>query len=374
MKQLGLFRISYPHLSETFIAAQAANLQRYTPLFLLKARLGELAWDSVAVSDHDWFKIREKLYYLSASPRLFPQQRRLQTLSLIHAHFGFDAAYALPLAQGLGKPLVVTYHGTDVMMSDEAMRQQNKPHFSHYLEAQPGLKQYGAAFIAVSKFLQQRLLAKGYPAERVLQHYVGVDTDLIVPLVGLAAGPRYILSVARHVEVKGVDTLLRAFALIAHAHPDVRLLQVGAGPDTPKLMLLAKELDIAGQVDFLGAQPHAKVRALMQNAEIFALASQTAADGTMEALGIVLNEASACAVPIVCTRHGGMTEAVLDGETGLLAAERDYKTMAAHFTALLADRTLSRTMGLRGREFVCDCFDLKKQTKKLEQIYDSVTS
>lgn len=374
MKQLGLFRMSYPHLSETFIAAQAANLQRYVPLFLLKARLGELAWDSVAVSDHDWLKIREKLYYLSRSPRLFPQRQRLRGLDLIHAHFGFDAAYALPLAQSLGKPLVVTYHGTDVMMSDEAMRLQNKAHFSHYLQAQPELKRYGAAFITVSKFLQQRLLAKGYPSERVLQHYVGVDTGLITPLAGDSKGPRYILSVARHVEVKGVDTLLRAFALIATAHPDVRLLQVGAGPDTPALMRLAQELGIAGQVDFLGAQPHARVRELMQHAEIFAHSSQTAADGTMEALGIVLNEASACAVPIVCTRHGGMTETVVEGETGLLAAERDYRAMAAHFAALLSDRALSRNMGLRGREFVCDCFDLKKQTKKLELIYDSVAS
>lgn len=371
MKQLGLFRMSYPHLSETFIAAQAANLQRYVPLFLLKARLGKLAWDSVAVSDHDWLKIREKLYYLSRSPRLFPQRRRLQGLSLIHAHFGFDAAYALPLAQSLGKPLLVTYHGTDVMMSDEAMRRQDKPHFSHYLKAQPELRQHGAAFITVSKFLQQRLLEKGYPAERVVQHYVGVDTGLIVP-AGERGAARYILSVARHVEVKGVDTLLRAFALIAPKYPDVRLVQVGSGPDTASLKALAQQLGIAAQVDFLGAQPHAKVRELMQHAEIFAHTSRTAADGTMEALGIVLNEASACATPIVCTRHGGMTETVLEGETGLLAAERDHEAIAGHFSALLTDRELGRRMGQRGRELVCDCFDLKKQTLKLEKIYDSV--
>lgn len=373
MKKVGIFRISYPHLSETFISAQAANLQRYTPLFLLKARLGNFPWESIAVNDHDFFKLREKLYYLTASPHLFPRRRHLRELSLIHAHFGFDAAYALPLAKMLNKPLLVTFHGTDVMMAENAMRKQKKAHFSIYLKSQQQLKQYGTRFIAVSKFLQQQLLAKGYPADRVIQHYVGIDTSQIVPIAQTRRN-RYILSVARHVEVKGVDTLLRAFSLIANVYPDVRLLQVGSGPDTTKLKLLADELGIAAQVDFLGAQPHTKVLVLMQNAEVFALASQAAADGTMEALGIVLNEASACGVPIVCTRHGGMPEAVLDGETGLLVEERDYKAMAESLKMLLADQGLNRNMGLRGREFVCDCFDLKKQTKKLEQIYDSVTS
>ena len=112
----------------------------------------------------------------------------------------------------------------------------------------------------------------------------------------------------------------------------------------------------------------------MQNATVVALTSQTAADGDQEALGMVLNEASACAIPIVATRHGGIPEAVIDRETGLLAPER--RTAPSDpvrlLAALLGDPGYARQLGQRGREFVCDAFDIRTQTAALERIYDGV--
>jgi len=143
---------------------------------------------------------------------------------------------------------------------------------------------------------------------------------------------------------------------------------------TTHFQALAAELGISKRVRFLGSQPHDVVLQLMRGAEIFALPSQTAKNGDCEGLPIVINEASACGVPVVATFHSGIPEAVLNGETGLLVAEKDNAALADKLDILLSDRALGEKMGQLGREFVCEMFDIHKQTRKLEVIYDSLTA
>ena len=166
---------------------------------------------------------------------------------------------------------------------------------------------------------------------------------------------------------------MRAFASIAVKHPSVTLLQVGQGALTAKLQTLTKQLGIDKRVRFLGAQPHKTVLQLMQKAEIFALPSQIAKSGECEGLPIVILEASACGVPVVSTYHSGIPEAVIDGETGFLVSEKDHKSLAEKLDMLLRDRALGKKMGQQGRELINERFDIRKQTSKLEAIYDSFT-
>jgi len=126
------------------------------------------------------------------------------------------------------------------------------------------------------------------------------------------------------------------------------------------------------RVTFLGPQPQEAVLSLMQSAEVFALTSETAPGGAAEGLGLVLNEASSCACPIVATSHGGIPEAVRHGETGLLADEGDVEGIATQLDTFLSDRALGVAMGKRGRELVTDKFNMIKQAAKLEDLYDMV--
>jgi glycosyltransferase involved in cell wall biosynthesis len=313
------------------------------------------------------------MYSLTAAPRLFGRSDSLPAVGLLHAHFGPDGTYAMPLAAALHVPLITTFHGWDVTVRTTAMLASPNPTIARYLLRRAALRRTGAAFIAVSDYVRDRLLVLGFPPERVVRHYIGVDTTRFTPLPASArTTDRYVLSVARHAGKKGLDTLLRAFALVAPRFPDVRLVQVGRGPHTAELKALASDLGIAERVEFAGAQPYDRVRDLMQNATAVALTSQTAVDGDQEALGMVLNEASACGIPIVATRHGGIPEAVIDRETGLLAPERDAPAIGEALAALLGDPGYAAQLGRRGREFVCDAFDLRAQTAALERIYDGV--
>lgn len=370
---MGIFKLCYPAPSETFITTQARALTGYAPLILARKRNGVTTLPMLAVSDHDPWGFRQGWLALTGSPSLFLKDERVRNLALVHAHSGPDGVYALRLAERLALPLVVTYHGQDATCRNWPLfRSLLGVTVARYFRFRHRLQATCGAVIAVSDFIGECLLARGLSPEKIHRLYIGVDTERFRPLPETpgADNEQYILNVARHLPVKGVATLLRAFARIAGEHPRVQLLQVGAGPLAESLRGLTRELGITHRVRFLGSLSHEEILLLMQRAEIFALSSQTVRSGAREALGMVLNEASACGVAIAATRCGGIPEAVLHGETGLLSPEQDDRTLADNLNRLLADGELRRRLGLRGREFVSRQFCLGKQTAKLERLYD----
>ncbi len=377
-ERVGIFRLQYPVGSETFIREQAGALTRYDPTIFARSWVGagtpSSATPTVVIGGSDAGargKALRTVYAVTGASRLFGPASRLPRLALLHAHFAPDATYALRLARRLDVPLVSTFHGWDVTVRDEWLLREPSLTIAHYLVRRRALKRDGAAFIAVSDYIKSRLLDHGFPAERVVRLYIGVDIDKFVPVPG-PSSERYILSTARHRMQKGIDTLLRAFARVAPRFPDVALVQVGTGEETAALQRLAAELGVASRVRFLGAQPHDAVLALTQRATVVALTSQTPPSGQQEALGLVLCEASACGVPVIGTRHGGIPEAVRDGETGYVADERDDRAIADALAAVLGDPVRAADMGRRGRAFVAERFNLRTQTAALESLYDRV--
>lgn len=371
-REIGIYRKAFPRISETFIKEQANNLIRYHPTFITCTSLQEIPFPNISVSQNDFLRIKEIIYYLTRSPKLFNKFDSLKKISLIHGHFGPDGVYAMALAEKLKIPLVVTFHGYDITLFRQTLWRTGSLLYYQLLWHEEELKQKAAKFIAVSSFIQKKLLEQGYPKEKIIQHYIGVDTDKFSPS-SQKPTERYILCVGSHKPKKGVDTLLRAFARIANKYPNILLLQVGAGKMTSELHKLVELLGIDRQVRFLGSQSHETVLNLMRGAEIFTLPSQIAENGDCEGLPMVINEASACGLPVVSTWHSGIPEAVIDGETGFLVTERDDAALAEKLDILLSDRPLGQKMGQQGREFVCEMFDIRKQTAKLEVIYDSLT-
>lgn len=371
VRRIGIYRTVYPLASEAYIGQQAAAMRRYQPFFLVRTKCGPIGFEHLALSEQWPGRLRALAFGATHRPLLFGRSLRGRELSLIHAHFGPDGVYALPLAKALGVPLVVTFHGGDCTVTRTSLWRSRRPYNYYFIFEESRLMAEASVFVAVSDFVRNVLLTRGYPAHKVARHYIGVDTETFRP-ARTRSGEAYILCIGRHVAKKGIDTLLRAFSHITAKHPSLSLLQVGAGPLTRNLLALADSLGIRERVIFLGPQPHDKVVEIMRGATVFVLASQTAASGDSEALGIVLNEASACGLPVVATRHGGIPEAVLDGQTGFLVAERDDVALAERLDVLLCDPALRDRMGRRGRELVCDVFDIRRQTRVLQGIYDEV--
>jgi glycosyltransferase involved in cell wall biosynthesis len=369
MPNVGIFRSVFQFPSETFISEQAEHLVNYKPKYVCRRSLqANYPSNRIIPTGLRQTRLIDLIYAVTADPWWFGCQNSLRSLDLMHAHFGPDGVYAMELCEDLSIPLIVTFHGFDITSSAGALLKSFKPSSINYLLRRHQLSRSKAHFIAVSKFIETRLIAAGYPKARILQHYIGVDINKFS--FGREAQDPFLLCVARHTEKKGLDILLKAFARIVDLFPRINLIQIGSGPLSGSLIQLTHELGLDGRVKFLGAQPHAKVVELMRSAYAFILPSRTAHGGDSEALGIVFNEASACGVPILSTWHGGIPEAVLHGETGLLAPENDDTILAENIRILLEDRNLAHQLGLRGRELVCDNFNITTQSKKLEIIYD----
>jgi colanic acid/amylovoran biosynthesis glycosyltransferase len=369
--KVAIFRYEHGHLSERFIQRQSLYWQKTSPLYVGYRAVGNLEGES--------FFYREALagggsrlqYQLFGRAQAAPGGR----IDLVHSHFGPDAFYGGQLAKSMGVPHVVTFHGYDVTQSRLALLRMRQPIFVRYALCPLSVNSSATVMLAVSDFIKVKMIAKGFQADRIRRHYLGVDVDNIpVRSYQDMSGERYIVSVGRQVEVKGFDTLIRAFAGLAADYPDFSLHLIGAGPLTAGLKALAATLGLKQRVRFLGALPYAEVLAHVRGARLFVLPCQRASTGAEEALGLVFNEASACGVPVIGTRHGGVPETILEGETGFIVPERDVSALSGSMRLVLDDAALAEAMGRRGREFVSDCFNLKRQNWLLEEEYKGICS
>ncbi len=358
--------------SETFVRDQAEGLERFTPYYVGSRRVAGLpipAERTLVLNGGGAFgKAREVAYKLGGSTfgasALYRRVERLNPV-LVHAHFGPDGVSALRLARALRVPLLVTFHGFDATIKDEHARRSFYRH-RVYLRRRAELQREGRLFLAVSGFLQERLLEQGFPPERTVVHYNGVDTEVFRPDPAVRREP-VVLFVGRLVEKKGCEYLIRAMSLVQARRPDVELVVIGTGPLAASLKGLAR--DLLRRYHFLGAQPPESVRAWMGRAMILSVPSVAARSGDAEGFGLVFAEAQATSLPVVSFATGPIPEVVVHGETGLLAPERDWKTLGAYITLLVEDEALRQRMGEKGEERVRAMFDLRKRTRALEEIY-----
>ncbi len=359
----------FPVPSEAFVGEQARSLRRFSPTLLVRRRsrpVNEFPCLAIEAEGQG----RWKRLAFAALPGLWAWGGidRLRGLDLIHAHFGPNGVYALPLAASLKIPLVTTFHGFDATVTPSELLRNGGVLGIRYLMGQPRLRREGKRFIAVSRFIASRLLAMGFPESRVRQHYIGVDPMRFSP-APLSERTLDVVCVARLVEAKGINVLIRAFGKVAGKLPDSRLRLIGEGPDRPSFEALVSELGLADRVVFEGTMSHADVAAVVRRSAVSALVSQVGANGWQEAFGLASIEASAAGLPVIVSRHGGLPETVDEGRSGVIVEEGNADALADALLILLRDDALRARMGQAGRDRILESFDLSTQTAKLEDIY-----
>lgn len=187
-------------------------------------------------------------------------------------------------------------------------------------------------------------------------------------------GDRWVITVARLEPYKGIDTMLKAMALLRKGGADARYLVVGVGKKRSEYKQLSESLGIADAVRFIGNVPDADLPGLYNAAALYAGISRRA-DGTrIEGFGVALAEASACGLPVVAGRSGGLAEAVREGETGFVVDPEDVNAVAEAVSRLLSDQLLARRLGQGGRKAVETYYNWDRVIRDLREIESQVTT
>jgi len=286
-------------------------------------------------------------------------------VALVHAGNVRPSGYvAAMLRRGLGVPYTVYVHGKDLL------KERRKG--THRPLVRAGTREIlgnAAAIIANSAATAAlaRELVSGVgrvdAADRVRVVHPGADpsrfTDVFDPAhhhrPDAREGP-VLLSVARLVPRKGIDTVIEALPAILAAHPRATYVVVGSGPDLARLRQLADSIGVASHVRFAGDVSDDDLPAYYGAADVFVLPTrEILADDEIEGFGIAYVEASAAGVPCIASDVGGVADAVRDGVTGILLPPGSAASAASFAGAalrLLGDPSLRAQLGAGGRQVV----------------------
>ena len=196
--------------------------------------------------------------------------------------------------------------------------------------------------IVNSRAVREEIEGRKLPVRRIEIVPNGVDLDVFRPGEGWPAHSGYVLFAGRLVPQKGVDVLIRAFAVLLH-RLDAKLVVAGDGPLELYLERLVKYSGIPDKVSFRHWQSGANLVELFQHAAAVAVPS------LYEPFGIVALEAMACGRAAVASNTGGLAEIVEHGVDGYLVEPGDYLDIARRLVWVLTVPEAARRMGEAAR-------------------------
>jgi len=230
-------------------------------------------------------------------------------------------------------------------------------------------------FIAISKGMAQTLmLRERVPRDKITLIYNGIDVDRISKATGMKEkllkelkldNKRPILgTVGRLSGEKQMPLLLQSLSLLKAWNQEFICLVVGDGPDRGYLQEYSSLLHLQNNIRFLGER--GDVPALLELMDVFVFSSGG------EAFSIALLEAMAKSLPIVAFDVEGVNEAVLSEKTGYLVPFADIELFSKRISHLLENPRLAMRMGEEGFSRVRSEFDLSRNVRKLENLYDQL--
>jgi glycosyltransferase involved in cell wall biosynthesis len=272
--------------------------------------------------------------------------------------FPYLSCFSVKLISKLKKsPLIITWHEV----------------WDDYWYEYLGLKGFGGKIterlvarltqnvIAVSESTKNKLKSLGYRGNITIVPN-GVDLQHIASIVTSEETSDFIF-VGRLIKEKHVDTLVRAFDILASEQPHLRLLIIGEGPELDAIKKIIQELSLEDRIIIRGFQiDHDDVIARMKSAKVFVIPS------TREGFGITALEALACGIPVVTVNHPAN-------------AIRELISEKNGFTCSLSEKDLAGTLQIafqRQADMKNDCiasassFDWEKITSDIEKYYQSL--
>jgi glycosyltransferase involved in cell wall biosynthesis len=296
-----------------------------------------------------------------------------------HAVSGYGLLKALN-NQGIKKPFVHTIHG--VLADEYEQARENRyqsfrgriaNYFMHQLaKLEEETAKNSTLIVTISQYSLGKI-KQFYNVDEAKVRIVpnGVDPEKFKPFEDQAAVKRQfglgnepcVLFVGSLIPRKGLPFLVEAAKKIVKEYRETKFIIVGEGPLKNQLLRKLEAANLSGNFTFLGNVKEDMLPAVYNCADVFALPS------IQEGQGIVLLEAQASAKPVVAFDVGGVNEALLNVETGLLVKRGSTDKFADAIMKLLSDTALREKMGANGRRFVAENFTWDICAQKMLNVY-----
>lgn len=352
-----------PGGAETVLFQLASNLNpdRFRSIVLLssddwlKKQLGTQSIETTLVKSKAWYDFR--------LPMAMTKLIRKEKVDLIHSHLSDQNFYSCIAALLTSRKIVVTYHGTPGLATQSRVRSAIKLWT---------VRNVANSVVVVSDFLRGVLESLGFPPQKIVRIYNGVNMKMFISGSGgrlrkelrLADDAKLVGMVANLRESKGYEFFVQAARQVADSVPEARFLAVGE-KDTgiaKQLESLVLRLNLNDRFFFLGFR--SDVAEILQNLDVFVLSSVS------EGLSIATIEAMAAGKPVVVTRSGGPQEIVQDGRTGILVEPADPAALGSKICEVLRNPELAASLSRNARAEVEEKFSLKKMVSEYEALYE----
>jgi glycosyltransferase involved in cell wall biosynthesis len=325
-------------------------------------------WEPM-VGERPVFRLLERLVF-KGRRRLLRERGHVQTTAgyirafrqlraeVVLAEYGDTGVGVMEACRRASLPLVVHFHGRDA--SRTSVLEQHRATYPRLFDQARGV-------IAVSRDMTRTLTNLGCPASKLHLIPCGVDPDRFRGASPDTAPPVFI-AVGRLIEKKGPLATIAAFREVLSQVPSARLRIIGDGMLRQACETLIRQLRMDHAVSLLGIQPTDVVASEMRGARAFVQHSIRTASGDTEGSPVSVMEASASGLPVVATRHAGIPDLVIDGETGLLVEEGDVRSMARAMIALASQPDLAARLGAAGRRHIAANYSSTHQLAKLDSV------
>lgn len=296
---------------------------------------------------------RDDLLGLAILHRLPGMARRFRPDVALHVQWSTAMASLISRRlTGYPRRVVIAAHGRELLTEHVGGRL--------YSDIRRRILSASDLVIANSRYTADLVRDIGIEPERIRVANPGTDPDHFHPrdtteLAGRlgVAGRPVLFTSCRLVERKGVDTTLKALVRVIEEIPEVVYLIAGEGQERARLENLIGELGLGSHVQFLGRLRYHELPLYFSLADVFVMPARDESPD-VEGFGIVFLEANACGTPVIGGRSGGVTDAVVDGETGLLVEPGDPDELASAIIRLLADPKFARSLAEAGRQRVIE--------------------
>jgi D-inositol-3-phosphate glycosyltransferase len=305
---------------------------------------------------------------------------------VIHSHYWLSGLAAHRLRPAWDAPIVQMFHTLGHMKNSVAAT-PDEWEAERRIEAEAQVMTFADRLVAATPLERAQMVwLYGADAARISVVPCGVDLGLFQPIpqdeakhmLDLPPSRRIILFVGRIEPLKGIDTLLRAIALVApdipHWQQDLSVIIIGGAPgagvdkvnaELARLQQLRAELGLKELVTFQGAKDQDSLVYYYSAAEMVVVPSH------YESFGMVALEAMACGTPVIASKVGGLAFNVQDGETGFLVPNDAPQALAGRIRQLLCDPPLRRQLGSQAHRWA-QRYGWPAVTDQILEVYEQV--